>query len=123
MHHTPLRSHPNVLDLVGYGWNMSDLVPFAVVDYASLGNFRTYLKETSKVAFRDKVIFIGDVAAGLTALHDSDIVHGDLKLDNVLVFHSWDRPSNAIAKICDFGHSLIISEYEAQRMRYAGTPL
>lgn len=124
MHHTPLRSHPNVLDLIGYGWNMEDLVPFVVVDYAQLGNFRTYLKESDhKVAFMDKVVFIGDVAAGLTALHDCDIVHGDVKLDNVLVFHSWDRPGGAIAKICDFGHSLIVSEYETQYTPYAGTPL
>jgi len=122
MHHTPLRGHPNILNLVGYGWSVVDLVPFVVVDYASLGNSRTYLRDNARrLTFRDKIIFIGDVAAGLTALHECEIVHGDLKLDNVLIFHTWDRPSNAIAKICDFGYSLIISEYEPQRTRYTGT--
>jgi len=124
MHHAPLRNHANILDLVGYGWNMDDLVPFVVVDYASLGNFRAYLKDgRRRLTFSDKIVFVSDVAAGLTALHECEIVHGDLKLDNVLVFQADDRAGKAIAKICDFGHSLVLSEYNASRTRYTGTPL
>jgi serine/threonine protein kinase len=125
MHHKPLQGHPNILNLVGYGWNMegNSLAPFVMVDYAAMGNFRSYLGQNrDHLPFRSKLIFMGDVAAGLMALHKCGIVHGDLKLDNVLVFQSWSRPSAAIARLCDFGHSLVISNDESQP-RYCGTTL
>jgi len=123
MHHKPLQNHPNILNLIGYGWNTQDnnLVPFVMVDYASMGNFRAYLGESRRlVAFSMKLLFMGDVAAGLMALHKCGIVHGDLKLDNVLAFQAQDR---LIARLCDFGHSLITSKDERQHARYYGTPL
>jgi len=126
MHHMSIQSHPNILNLVGYGWDVQDnsLVPFVMVDYASMGDFRAYLRgNRGRVPFATKLIFIGDVAAGLMALHKCGIVHGDLKLDNVLAFQSWDRPGGAIAKLCDFGHSLITTKDEHQPTRYFGTTL
>jgi serine/threonine protein kinase len=123
MHHKPLQNHPNILNLIGYGWNTQDnnLVPFVMVDYASMGNFRAYLGESrGLVAFSMKLLFMGDVAAGLMALHKCGIVHGDLKLDNVLAFQAQDR---LIARLCDFDHSLITSKDERQHARYYGTPL
>ncbi|KAF8242560.1 kinase-like protein [Wilcoxina mikolae CBS 423.85] len=126
MHHKPLQSHPNILNLIGYGWNTHDnnLVPFVMVDFASMGDCRTYLGDNrGRVPFKTKLIFIGDIAAGLVALHRCGIVHGDLKLDNVLVFQSWDRPSATIAKLCDFGHSLITANDEGKLTRYYGTNL
>ena len=126
MHHIPLRSHPNIRNLVGYGWDIQGqtLDPFVVIDYATMGSSRSYLQEhRGRMPFSNKLIFIGDVAAGLMALHDCGIVYGDLKLDNVLVFHSWKRPTNAIMKICDFGHSLILLENEHRQIWYSGTTL
>jgi serine/threonine protein kinase len=64
----------------------------------------------------------GDVTAGLTALHQCDIIHGDLKLDNIVVMHSWDRPPGAIAKICDFGHSIILAG-DKKHLKYYGTSM
>jgi serine/threonine protein kinase len=125
MHHKPLRSHPNILRLIGYGWNMqvnNQPLPFVMVEYAHMGNFREYLRQhQGRTTLNNKFIFIGDVAAGLMALHDCGIVHGDVKLDNVLAFPSRDRPSNVVAKICDFGNSLVLSQDEHQRSRYCGT--
>jgi hypothetical protein len=48
-------------------------------------------------------------------------------MDNVLVFHSWDRPAKALAKLSDFGHSIIIAGAEGKQRtesaRYGGTYL
>ena len=52
------------------------------------------------------------MAAGLEALHACEIVHGDFKLDNVLIFKHPDR--GFLAKLSNFSHSIPIksaSEY------------
>ncbi|KAH8646463.1 hypothetical protein BGZ60DRAFT_570650, partial [Tricladium varicosporioides] len=119
MHHVPLRDHPNVLSIIGYGWKTyrQTLLPYIVVEYCEHGSLRTWLSDSTK-AITTKLILAGDVAAGLTALHLCDIVHGDLKLDNVVVLPSWDRPANAIGKLCDFGHSIILGGDVKQRTYY-----
>jgi serine/threonine protein kinase len=125
MHHAPLREHPNVLCILGYGWktpNQSPL-PYIVVEYGEHGLLRSWLKDHSRFQnMKSKLILAGDVASGVTALHLCGIVHGDLKLDNIVVVPSWDRPSNAIAKLCDFGHSIILGG-TSQRQKYYGTTL
>lgn len=123
MHHTPLRDHPNILSVLGYGWKTfgQNLLPYIVVEYCEHGSLRTWLKRSVK-DIKTKLILSGDVASGLTALHLCEIIHGDLKLDNVVVLPSWDRPSNAIAKLCDFGHSIILGE-KVKYPKYYGTLL
>ncbi|KAI1086827.1 hypothetical protein F5B19DRAFT_500872 [Rostrohypoxylon terebratum] len=127
MRHAPLRSHPNIVPVFGYGWNMraTQIVPYLLVQYAPYGTLRQYLQHSkSAISITHKEILLGDVAAAISALHLCGIIHGDVKLDNVLVFHSWDRPAKSIAKIADFGHSLVISGKENSEqppMRYRGT--
>ena len=126
MHHNPLRSHPNILDLVAYGWSdqPNRILPYILTEYSPYGTFREYLLSKS-ITIRSKEILLGDVALGTADLHLTSIVHGDLKLENVLIFHSWDRPAGAIAKVADFGHSLLLFGIgnEHPTPRYEGTPL
>ncbi|KAJ4136510.1 hypothetical protein NW768_004125 [Fusarium equiseti] len=119
MRHGPLRAHPNILDARGYGWNTPRglIVPYILVDYAPLGTMREHISRV-KPPLSQVEILVGDVASGLSILHSCGIVHGDIKLDNVLVFPSWDRPAKAIAKIADFGHAVILNE----KSRGEGTP-
>lgn len=127
MRHAPLRSHPNILAVFGYGWNMkaTQIVPYLLVQYAPYGTLREYLRHfKSEISMVHKEILLGDVAAATSTLHLCGIIHGDIKLDNVLVFHSWDRPTKSIAKIADFGHSLITTgkeDSEQAYIRYGGT--
>lgn len=127
MRHAPLRSHPNILAVFGYGWNMkaTQILPYLLVQYAPYGTLRQYLHHfKSEISIEHKEILLGDVAAAMSALHLCGIVHGDVKLDNVLAFRSWDRPAKCIAKLADFGHSLVISGKEDtghNYMRYGGT--
>ncbi|KAH8777025.1 kinase-like domain-containing protein, partial [Hyaloscypha sp. PMI_1271] len=123
MHHTPLRDHPNTLSALGYGWRTigQHPLPYIVVEYGAYGSLRKYLSENPR-SLGTKIIMAGDVAAGITALHQCEIVHGDLKLDNIVVMHSWDRPPGVIAKICDFGHSIILAE-DKKHLKYYGTSM
>ncbi|PVH93643.1 hypothetical protein DM02DRAFT_502175, partial [Periconia macrospinosa] len=118
MHHGPLKSHPNILTLIGYGWNTEggSILPYMLVEYCANGNLRQYLVDNKPVVPRCKELLIADVASGIHALHTAGIIHGDVKLDNVLVFDSNERRISPVAKICDFGHSVlvgILSRYNA----------
>ncbi|KAJ5102940.1 hypothetical protein N7532_003469 [Penicillium argentinense] len=86
-----------------------------------MGSLRDYMKKCHPI--RTKLIMMGDVGAGLMALHKCGIVHGDLKMDNVVVFASLDRPSGTIAKVSDFGHSILVSSAPEKRTQYFGTTL
>ncbi|KAF3392848.1 Ankyrin-3 [Penicillium rolfsii] len=124
MCHPPLMHHPNIIDILGYGWSVERqrLSPFISVAFASKGTLRDYMK--GKVhPIRTKLILMGDVGSGLMALHKCGIVHGDLKLDNVVVFSSLDRPCMSIAKVSDFGHSIILGSASENKTQYFGTTL
>jgi serine/threonine protein kinase len=143
MRHLPLQFHPNIAEVFGYGWHQSSgdqredsgaeaaatqyqIMPYLLVPYAAHGTFRDYLRSSSSdVPHRFKEILLGDVASALSSLHSCGIVHGDIKLDNVIIFSSWDRPSATIAKLTDFGHSIVIGNDQSGEMkdspRYAGT--
>ena len=109
---------------MGYGWQLENgrLYPYVVAEYGSLGSMRPFLKANFRLPLRHRLMLSGDIASGLTALHEVDVIHGDLKLDNVVVFPTWDRPSGYIVKLCDFGHSIFLTSDERQ-LYYYGTPL
>jgi serine/threonine protein kinase len=126
MRHPPLRAHPNIISSLGYGWNTNHnvVMPYVVVEYSSLGTLREHIQE-NRPLLSDIEILLGDVVSGLAALHTCGIVHGDVKLDNVLVFPSMNRPPKALAKIADFGHALILKDtpksHDGASLAYAGT--
>lgn len=124
MRHPPLKAHPNITPGYGYGWNKtSDIImPFIVVEYARLGTMREHL-ERAHASLSDIEVLLGDISSGLAALHTCRIIHGDVKLDNVLIFPSMSRPAKALAKITDFGHALILSDESKgeEPLMYAGT--
>jgi serine/threonine protein kinase len=123
MRHTPLKDHPNILCALGYGWRShgESLQPYIVVEYAAHGSLRVWLRNQVR-EIKTKFKIAGDIASGLKALHMCDIIHGDLKLDNIVVVPFLDRVVKVIAKLCDFGHSIILRQ-ESRDFKYFGTIL
>lgn len=128
MHHEPLANHPTILRLLGYGWQLTGgaPLPYIVVEYGQPGSLRSWLRSKPQSGLgwlRSKMTLAGDVAAGLMAIHQCEIVHGDLKLENIIVFEEQDRPFGVIAKIADFGHSILTSSEGSKDAIYYGTSL
>ena len=115
MSHEILRTHPNIVRLHGITWaQIEDTVrrehvttPVLVVELASLFQGKPLTLElfilnraTGGVSLRTKKKLLADIASGLVALHALDVIHGDVKPDNVLMFGSG---SSWTTKLSDFG--------------------
>jgi len=108
--HPPLRTHPNIVTLLQVGWE-GDVFdeflkwPALVVEYAELGTLEDFFDHEPTTSFSTRTTICQDVTNGLLALHQSQVVHGDLKLLNVLMF-AGDPQRPFIAKLSDFGGAL-----------------
>ncbi|GJR78025.1 probable serine/threonine-protein kinase drkD [Tanacetum coccineum] len=98
--------HPNVVALYGVvrdgpGGSLS-----TVTEYMANGSLRHVLSENNKsLDQRKKLIMAQDAAIGMEYLHMKNIVHFDLKCDNLLV--NLGDPDRPVCKVGDFGLSRI----------------
>ena len=129
--HFPLRKHANIIDIIAIGWEsrigpggLKSPSPLLIVEHATHGNLQDY-QNTHHLSWEEKRSLSLDIALALQVLHDCGIVHGDMKSENVLLFHNDER--KVIAKLSDFGCSLVDNdnEYEGEggRVLLGGTPM
>lgn len=116
--HPPLRSHPNIPNIIGYSWHEDapGYAPLLVMELATFGTLTKLFHEES-VSETERMELCLDVAHGLEALHSCGVVHGDVKQANVLVFPHSNR--RFIAKLSDFEHALLDHDGPG----YRGTPV
>lgn len=105
-----LESHPNIIDLLDLTWgsnpyNIKHKLPVLVVEHADHGTLANLQQSNPNLSADEKRLLCLDVALGLKALHDCEIVHGDIKPENILVFAHKSR--RFIAKLADFGFSVL----------------
>ncbi|KAK6978024.1 glycoside hydrolase family 76 protein [Favolaschia claudopus] len=93
--------HRNILPFIGV---CDDLAPTPVLisPFYKYGHVGTYLKKHPHI---NRIDIVHGIACGLQFLHVNEVVHGDLKLQNVLV----DKRGTPC--ICDFGISKIINHH------------
>lgn len=114
--HPPLRDHPNIIEMFGLAWEerldwTGHCWPIVVLEYANCGNLVDFFSlKDIEITWRIKLQFSQDILDGLAALHQSGVVHGDLKSDNVLIVRLPD--GTLVAKLCDFGFAIIKQDYE-----------
>jgi serine/threonine protein kinase len=124
--HPPLRDHDNIVKLLQVGWegdavDVSRIWPVLVMEYADLGTLVDYFDREPETPWTARRMFCQDVANGLLALHHCGIVHGDLKLENVLVTSTKDEGRLVRAKLSDFGGALLDSD-TSESVRMATPP-
>lgn len=105
-----LSVHPNVATIFGVALEERHgglFLPKLVVERA-IGSLGHLLRNFGQIPWSLKLKFCLEIANGLEALHANQIVHSDVKSDNILIFHStshWVQVSapNLVARVSDFG--------------------
>jgi len=93
--------HNNIVTFLGFCPQENCLI----MEYAAGGSLWSLLKDKTKnISWKQRCQIGLDVAEGMSYLHDREIVHGDLKSDNILLDNELH------AKITDFGTSALKSE-------------
>ncbi|OII76950.1 NEK SER THR kinase family protein [Cryptosporidium andersoni] len=88
-----------------------------IMEYADKGDLNKFLKirqNKTEYLTENEVMFIFlQILMGIKSLHERDIVHGDIKTSNIVLF------SNGLVKISDFGSSKI--EYFDKNLQFKNT--
>ncbi|MEM7276297.1 MAG: serine/threonine-protein kinase, partial [Actinomycetota bacterium] len=110
--------HPNVVrvhDLVAEGDRLG-----IVMERVSGGDLRQRVEAGTLTPSQSVAIGL-DIASGLQAIHDVDVIHRDLKPANILVATGPD--GEPMPKISDFGISRLVNEAMTRTSTTIGTPL
>ncbi|QCE11622.1 serine/threonine-protein kinase CTR1 [Vigna unguiculata] len=98
--------HPNVVAFYGIVPDGAEGTLATVTEYMVNGSLRHVLVKNNRLLDRRKKLIIAmDAAFGMEYLHSKNIVHFDLKCDNLLV--NLRDPQRPICKVGDFGLSRI----------------
>ena len=102
--------HSNLLPPTGY--DIFQGRPYLVMQYCENGSCSSMAGRADE---QDVVKFLHDVAAGLEYLHDHNIIHQDIKPDNILL------DDNCNFLVTDFGISVASTEDNAGAAASGGT--
>ncbi|KAI9786476.1 MAG: hypothetical protein M1839_006936 [Geoglossum umbratile] len=123
--HPPISTHENIVKLIGFGWELNRTNekshvfywPFVVLEYALWGSMVDLFEEENVKTPARKSLCI-DVGRGLAALHACDIVHGDVKMENILISPHSTR--GYVAKLADFGYTMVDLDEKAPKAKLRG---
>jgi predicted Ser/Thr protein kinase len=88
-------SHPNVVRAYEY-FRDGDLVAFTM-EYIGSGDLADRISHDEPLSIEEIIKMLGQMCAGVQAIHDAGIIHRDLKPENILITTEGD------IKITDFG--------------------
>jgi serine/threonine-protein kinase len=99
--------HPNIVDIFETG-ALPDGRPYIVMERLE-GMPLSYRADEGKILPDQAINILLQVCDALIAAHAANIVHRDLKLDNIFLIDNPDDPANPKVKLLDWGIAKIIS--------------
>ncbi len=96
--------HPNAVQLDDFD-TTEDGRPFIVMEYVQGRNLRSWIHGTNPIPIPRALNICKQVAAALGAAHKLNIVHRDIKPDNILLIHQPGQVESTqdLVKVLDFG--------------------
>jgi len=93
--------HPNIIEILDWG-DTEESLPYLVMEYLEGRTLEALLKQSSGPLSVERTVDLGaQLAAGLARAHDFQVIHRDLKPDNLFVCPRGD--DKELLKILDFG--------------------
>lgn len=92
-------SHPHALSVTDFGEDENGVV-FLVMEYLSGKTLKEVIRESGQMPLSRVVEILKQVSAALDAAHEQDVVHRDLKSDNIMLVSA---AGGDYAKVLDFG--------------------
>ncbi|KAI1123368.1 kinase-like domain-containing protein [Nemania abortiva] len=106
--HKIVREHQSIAQLQGICWDISPKDgkpwPVLVFEKSQFGDLYRFasLPVGREMSMSDSIGLCVDIGRAVVNMHASNIIHGDIKPENVLIFKELGRYS---AKVTDFGYS------------------
>jgi len=94
-------NHPNIAKF--FGWNEDAEHFYLITEYVQGGNLFEYLKQHQKLSQDESKFIISQVLKALAYCHSLNIIHRDVKLENVLLDNLSKFPK---VKLTDFGYAM-----------------
>jgi serine/threonine protein kinase len=106
--------HPAIAHVLDYGSEPDGLL-YVVMEYVEAKDLRTILEDERSLDHRRAVIIVRQILAALAAAHDRQLVHGNLKPQNILVWSgvTEDSETTDFVKVTDFGLFAGAPEYNS----------
>jgi serine/threonine protein kinase len=123
--HPKLGSHPNIMEVLAICWeyyehnDVRSCSPCLVLRLSELGPLSKFVRSVPYLPEASLIQHCADVLDGLKALHHYQVVHGDIKMENILLFK--DHRGEVRAKISDFSHSIFLDDNFDGNTTYIGT--
>ncbi|KAL4723028.1 hypothetical protein ACLX1H_010269 [Fusarium chlamydosporum] len=116
-----LRCRNHTINTGQWDWSENQIPTFFTF-YTEQGTVRNFLQRNNTVFLPQKRNFAIDIASGLHALHAADVAHGDINLDNTLVFPNPNNDGSWMSKVSNFTSSIFGLSSRRQTL-YSGTTL
>ncbi len=114
-------SHPNLIRYydafeLENSSTFGDKIQVGVLEFANSGDFYTLLRKRPNTEVIGKIIY--GILKGLKYLHENNIIHRDMKPENVLLHH---QNGQLVPKIADFGISKVLDDEPTGSSMIIGT--
>ncbi len=121
--------HPNIVQVLDFN-NLDDGTPYLIMEYLHGEDLHQRLQKRGRLSYEEVVNLLRAVGAGLMAAHKREVVHRDLKPQNIFLCRPDQNDSGddlvEVPKIVDFGISKIrhasTDTQQTQDQQLLGTP-
>jgi len=110
-----MLDHQNIIKIVDYG--IHEGFPYYVMEKVDGRTLSNYVNNVGAMNFNKFQATVRKIASAIDYIHNSDIIHRDIKLDNILMNDFGD------IKLTDFGLAIESQSEDSEVSGIAGTPL